>query len=147
MSLPIPEVIESLKRVVPNIDPKTLVAIENDLEAKEQEVAAERAASPKTKKQTVVVLLDPENRLNGDANFRAISTQISQEDDPNTVPERIYKAAYAQNAGGKRKRWNIRDLGEIGTIKRKWLKENNVAIKSGKEPVQVVVVSGKIPAA
>ena len=147
MSLPISEILESLQRIA-KLDPKVLVAIETDLETKEAELAAERAApGPKSKNQINVLLLDPDKKLADGDEFVAIVTQIAENDDPATIPDRIYRAAYNQNASGKRKKYNIKSLGEIGDIKRKFLRNENVAVKSGKEPVRVIIVNGNIPVA
>jgi len=143
MSLPIESVIESLKRVA-KLDPKTLIAVENDLEAKEAEAKSEKSpADPKAKNAFVIVLLDPEGNVKGDVT--GFVTQIPESDDAGTVLDRLHKAAYAFNRSKKRGA-NVVNLGEIGSVKRKFLKNEAVNLKT-KEPVRVLVSTGPIPTA
>ena len=132
MSLPIEEVIESLKRLVPTIPPAALIAIENDLEAKEAEKKEEKAADgPKQKNEYVTILLDPENKLDGLGDFMSLVVQIPEGQDAGETLERIYKSAYDQRASAKRKIKVINTLAEAAEwVKRKFFKENNVHIKN-----------------
>lgn len=150
MSLPIEEVIESLKRIA-KLDPKVLIAIETDLEAKEAEAKSEKAAiDPKAKNQFVIVLLDPTERLtpeffkaSGIDGFTGFVTQIPESEDAGTVLDRLHKASYSFNQSKKRGP-NVINLGEIGKVKRKFLKNESVNLKT-KEPVRVLISAGAIP--
>lgn len=147
MSLPIPDLIESIKRLAPNLPPATLIAIENDLEQKEAEVKADKGSAPKAKTEHALIVIDHDGKLAGLGDFVGFAVQVPEGTDLTTIPDRIVKATYAQNAGGKRKKWNIKTLGEIGDVKRKYLKEHQIAVKSGKQPVRVIVLPNDIPAA
>ena len=146
MSLNINDVVEALQKL--KVPAATIIAVENELEALQAEQEAEKAdVPPKAKNQTHLVLIDPENKLAGLGDFVGFSVQISVDSQPADSLGKIFKAAYAQNASGKKKKWNIKSLGEIGDIKRKFLREQNIAIKSGKEPVSVIVTNGVVPVA
>jgi len=145
MSLTIDEVIATLQAL--KVSPQILVAAETQLEALEAEKKDEKEAAPKQKNQTHLVLLDPEGKLKDLGDFVGFSVQIPIDANPNMTLGRIHAAAYAQNAAPGKKKWNVKDLSEVGAIKRKYLKDQNVAVKSGKQPVQVLVTTGVIPAA
>lgn len=145
MSLSIDDVISTLRKL--NLPPATLVRAETELEALVAEQKDNAEAAPKVKNQMNVLLLDPENKLADLGAFRAIVTSIPVLDDVGLTLGRIHAAAYAQNAAPSKKKWNVKDLSEVGAIKRRYLKEQNVAVKSGKQPVQVIVTTGVIPAA
>jgi len=140
--LPIEEIVESLKRVA-KLDPKTLIAVENDLEAKEAEIKAEKETEkgPKSKAQFVIILLDPENHVKGDVT--GFVTQIPESEDAGTVLDRLHKASYAFNRSKKRGA-NVVNLGEIGSVKRRFLKDEGIHLKN-REAVRVVVSQGPIP--
>lgn len=143
MSLPIEEVIETLKRVA-KLDPKVLIAIESDLEVKEAEKKVDKeSAGPKAKNAFVVVALDPEGHIKGD--ITAFVTQIPENEDAGTVLDKLHKAAYEFNSSKKRGP-NVVNLGEIGTVKRKFLKKQGVHLKT-REPVRVLISQGPIPTA
>lgn len=140
----IAEVIESLKRVA-KLDPKTLVAVETDLEKKVEELATEKGSEgPKAKNAFVIVLLDPEDHVRGDVT--GFVTQIPESEDAGTVLDRLHKAAYEFNSSPKRRGVPITNLGDIGRAKRKHTKNAGVMLKT-KEPVRVLVSNGPIPTA
>lgn len=145
MNIPIEEVIESLKRVV-KLDPKALIAIESDLEKKAEEIKADKAAEkgPKQKTQLTVVLLDPEGHVKGDVT--AFVFKQPEENDAGQTLDKIYQAAYAFNRRPKAKGTPISNVGEIGDIKAKFLKEQGLQ-RLNKEPARVFVTQGPIPTA
>lgn len=146
MSLPIDEVVESLTRL--GAKPELIVAVENDLEAKEQEKKEEKDSNgPKAKNQFVVVLLDANGVVPRDRadELTALVTQIPEADDTGTTLDRIYQATYDFNRSGKRKKWNVEKVGDAaGTVKRKFFKEKGVAIKT-KQVVRVLISDNQIP--
>lgn len=146
--LPIPELIDTIKRLAPNIPAATLIAIENDLEAKEQELAADRAGgAPKAKNQFVTILLDPERKLAGLGDFTSLVVQIPEGQDAGETLTRIHQAAYDQKAATKRKAKPLTNLIEAAfNLKRKFTKGQSVTLKV-KEPVRVLITDGVIPVA
>ncbi len=150
MSLPIEELVESLKRLAPTIPPATLIAIENDLEAKEQEIAADRATgAPKAKNQFVTIVLDPENRLAGLGDFTSLVVQIPEGQDAGETIARLHQAAYDQRAAAKRKTKPLTNLTEVAAnLKRGFSKAPHVQVQiKTKEPVRVLVTDGIVPQA
>lgn len=148
MSLPIEEYIETLKRLAPTIPPATLIAIENDLEAKEEEKKQDAgSAGPKAKNEFITVLLDPENKLAGLGDFTSLVLQIPEGQDAGDTLPRLYAAVYDQRAAAKRKTKPLANLVEAAAnLKRKFAKERSITIKT-KEPVRVLVTDGQIPVA
>lgn len=153
MSLSIDECIETLRRLAPTIPGPTLTAIQTDLETKEAELAADRASgAPKQKTQLTCVLLDPEGRVQGDVT--AFVFKQSLDADAGETLAKVYAASYTHNRLPKVKH-PVRNVGEIGVIKRKvWKEVGGGADGLGaglslltKEPVRVLVSRGPIPAA
>ncbi len=145
MSLPIEEVIESVKRIVPNIPSSALIAIENDLEAKEAEVKADKQNVPKVKNTLVTVLLDPQNQITNIQNITSLVIQIPEGQDAGQTLDRLYAAVYDQKAASKRKVKNINSVQDAAfLLKRRFSKNHNIHIKT-KEPVRVLISNDIIP--
>lgn len=148
MSLPISDVIESLKRLAPTIPAATLIAIENDLEAKEAEKKDEAGAAPKAKSQYAAIVLDPEHKLDGLGDFTALIVQVPVEQDVGETIPRLCQAAYDQRAAAKRKTKPLTNLTEVAAnVKRKHLKTHGITSIKTKEPVRVLITDGIVPTA
>jgi len=141
MSLPIEEVIATMRELKVPVD--LIIKVETELEAKEAELKREKEENknPKSKNQFAVVLLDPENHVKGDVT--AFVTQMPEGDDAGDALNRLHKASYEFNRSKKRGK-NVTNLGDIGTVKRKFFKNENVHLKTA-EPVRVLVSKGPIP--
>lgn len=127
-----------------NIPANVIIQVVNELEAVAEENKAEKSAEPKQKNEYGVILLDPNNVVR-DNNLTALVVQYPHGENPNTILDRLYAATYAQNAAGKRKKYNIQTVGEAArSVKRKFYKENRLMIKT-KEPVLVVKSDNNIP--
>lgn len=148
MSLPIDEYIETLKRLAPNIPPATLIAIENDLETKQAELAADRAGgAPKVKNRLVSIILDPEHKLDGLGDFTSLVIQIPEGQPEGETLDRLFKAVYNQRAAAKRKVKVITSVGDAASaLKRRFTKEMGVHVRT-KEPIMTIVSDNTIPAA
>lgn len=146
MSLPIDELIETIKRLAPTIPGSTLTAIQTDLETKEAEKAAEREenAEPKAKNTFVPIILDPAGRLAGHE-FPALIVQVPQGLPLTDILPRLHRAAYDQNAQAKRKRYAFDTLAELAAHgKARFQRECQVRFKT-KEIVPVLLTDGVIP--
>lgn len=143
MNIPIEEVIESLKRVV-KLDPKALIAIESDLEKKAEEIKADKASEkgPRQKTQLTVVLLDPEGHVKGDVT--AFVFKQSAENDAGQTLDKVYQATYAFNRRPKAKGTPISNVGNVGDVKPRFLKEQGLQ-RLNKEACRVLVTQGPIP--
>lgn len=141
MKVSIEEVIDTLRQL--KVPAETIIKVETELEAKEAELKAEKEASsePKAKNQFVVVALDPQGNIQGD--ITALVVQMAEHEDAGTVLDRLHKAVYDSNRAKKRGQ-PVTNLGDIGSVKRKFTKEHGVHVKT-KEPVRVVVSKGPIP--
>src|SRR5690348_5303217 len=129
MSLPIPDIISVLKTL--NLTPAQLVAAETELERAEADKKADAAeAPPKPKMVPVIVLIDPEGKVAASGDYVAHIVTLKEGDDAGTIPERLYKASYAQNAKLGRKRQDVRKLGDAGHLKKKYLTEVAIAVKT-----------------
>ena len=120
----------------------------NETIIKLQEIAEENKSESdpktKTKNQFVVVVSDPDNKLQGES-LPTWIVQIKADDDHSTVLDRVRSAACEYNANSKKGRKNpLKTFGEVfQNIKRSFLKEKNVAVKT-KEPVIVLITDNQI---
>jgi hypothetical protein len=147
-SLSIAETIDILRTTL-KLPPETLVKIETELEQAAADKKADAAdAPPKPKQQLVVVLIDPEGKVAASGDYVAHVVSLKEDDDAGTIPERLYKAAYAQNSKpGGRKRHQIKTLGDAGHLKKKVLTEVALTSIKTKEPVRVIALPNEIPVA
>ena len=107
----------------------------------EEEKKAERQSTPKTKKQWVVVLKTPlqPDEPNVDLNESVAHVfQVPEDSDPNELLESIRKAGVEQNLSATRKKILLEDFDDVTNIKRKFLKEENVDLKSKDDWVRVI---------
>ena len=142
MNISIEDVIESLQRVA-KLDPKTLIAVETDLEKKVEEIKADKDAEKGKRQhpQYTVIVLDPEGYVRGDVT--AFVFKQPEEADASQTLDKIHKAAYEHNRKPKVKH-PVKNVGEAGVIKRKTYKEQGLQLLN-KEPAMVIVSAGPIP--
>lgn len=143
--LPIDELIDTLRRLAPTIPAATLIAIENDLEAKEAEKKEDTGAAPKQKSQYVTIVLDPEGKLKDLGDFTSLIVQVPEGQDTGETLARLFQASYDQRAAAKRKTKPLTTLTEVAAnLKRKFTKTHGVTLKI-KEPVRVILTDGIVP--
>lgn len=108
----------------------------------EEEKKADKVTTPRAKKQWVVVLKTPQiqsDQLQVDINESVAHVfQIPEDADPNEMLENIKKAGIEQNLTVARKKVLIEDFDDVTNIKRKFLKEENVDLKSKDDWVRVI---------
>ena len=106
----------------------------------EEEKKADRQSTPKTKKQWVVVVKSPNNEdiLETISESVAHVFQVPEDSDPNELLESIRKAGVEQNLSTTRKKILLEDFDDVTNIKRKFLKEENVDLKSKDDWVRVI---------
>lgn len=123
------------------VDQKIIQDIVKHLETVVEENKSEKTA-PKTKNELVVILSDPDKKIDGD--FTAWVAQIKSGDDAGTVLSRIKEAIQDWMHSRKRKKDAVNTLGDgISGVKRAFLKEKNIAIKT-KTPVRVILADNKL---
>ena len=125
------------------IDPEVMRAILEDLnrEAEGDDTGAEKP--PHIKKQFVIVISDPENRL-PKTDFVGWVVQIPDSESPSTTVERIVRTAHDFNASKRGRLLPVQTVGEcIESAQARFFKENGVWVKS-KTPVLVVRTTNEI---
>jgi hypothetical protein len=125
------------------IDPEVMRAILEDLnrEAEGDDTGAEKP--PHIKKQFVIVISDPENRL-PKTDFVGWVVQIPDSESPSTTVERIVRTAHDFNSSKRGRLLPVQTVGEcIESAQARFFKENGVWVKS-KTPVLVVRTTNEI---
>lgn len=113
--------------------------IQNEVNAQQDE-----EKPPPVKKQFVVMVSDPEGKLEG-KDFTGWVLQIPEEDSPLVAEERLVKASYEYNSTPKGGRLPVKSIGEAcEVVPARITKEHHVWIKT-KEPVLVVRTTNEIP--
>lgn len=120
-----------------------------DLEAIIEELKADREANAedRPKYEFVVILNDPNNKLQGlnaEDEVTAYVVQQEEGEDAGTIISKISDAAVAQNETAKTKRGRLQNAREVFEgLKPKFLKDKKLKIKT-KEPVRILVGTGKL---
>lgn len=125
------------------VEPVKVQEIIKDLTqaAKEEKEDRKKELGPKQKWEHVVILNDPEGKIKED--FTAWVVQQRDGQDVGLVLSKLSDAAKSQNDSAKRKKTLIKSFVELFEgLKSKFAKEKGLRIKT-KEPVRVLVVSGK----
>lgn len=104
----------------------------------------EEEKPPPVKKQFVMVLSDPEGKLEGQ-DFVGWVVQIPEEDSPFVIKERLIRSAYEFNQSKKGRRLPVKTIGEVCEhVSARILKEQNIWVKT-KEPVYLVRTDNLVP--
>jgi len=125
------------------IEPGKVSAIIKDLEkAAEEEKEDNKAnAGPKLKWEHVVILNDPDGKIQGDYTAWVVTQKEGQ--DAGLVIGKLTDSATVQNENTKKKKNRITGFANLfELLKPKFTKEKGVKVKT-KEPVRVLVVNGK----
>lgn len=139
--------IELVKMVLQrnDLDVRTVSQIVEDLNQEAQAQANEEDKPPRVKKEFVIVLSDPEDKLAGAGDIIGWIVQIPEGDSPALVEERLWKSAYAFNQSPKGRRMPVQTIGECcEVVSTRFTKEESIWIKT-KEPVLAVRTNNKIP--
>lgn len=99
---------------------------------------------PAQKKQFVILISDPENRL-PKFDFAGWVLQIPEDESPATTQERIFRSAYDYNASRKGRLYPAKTVGEaLENLPAKHFKEAEIWVKT-KTPVLVLKTDNEIP--
>lgn len=126
------------------VDPAILRRIieEMNLATEPDGDGAEKA--PAIKKQFVIIISDPENRLPKN-DFVGWVVQIPDSESPSTTLDRIFRSSYDYNTTKKGRLLPVKTVGEaIEAVPAKFLKEADIWVKH-KTPVLVVKTDNEIP--
>jgi len=126
------------------IDPSLLREIVEELNEVTQPDADEDIKPPAMKKQFVVLLSDPEEKLKKQ-DLVGWVVQIPEDASPHSTTERIFKGAYDFNASKKGRLLPVKSVGEsLESVSAKYFKEAELWVKT-KLPVAVMITDNVLP--
>ena len=127
-----------------NVDPAVLRRVVEEMNLAVQPDPGEGDPAPPIKKQFVILLSDPSERL-PKVDFTGWVLQIPQDESPASVQERLLKGAYDYNASKKGRLHPARTVGDaIEGVPAKFFREAELWVKT-KEPVIVLRTDNEIP--
>ena len=127
-----------------HIDPAVLRRVVEEMNLAVQPDPGEGDPAPPIKKQFVILLSDPSERL-PKVDFTGWVLQIPQDESPASVQERLLKGAYDYNASKKGRLHPARTVGDaIEGVPAKFFREAELWVKT-KEPVIVLRTDNEIP--
>ena len=126
-----------------DLDVRKVAEIMEQLTA-EIERREEEPKPPQVRKQFVMLVSDPEERLVG-KDLVGWVLQIPEEEAPFLAVEKLTRAAYEYNASPKGRRMPVSTIGEAcESVQPKFCKEHQVWVRT-KEPVLVVRTDNTLP--
>ena len=126
------------------ISPAVLRRVMEELNLAAQPDPGEGEKPPPLKKQFVILLSDPEDRLPKN-DFAGWVLQIPESESVATTQERIFRAAYDWNTTKKGGLLPVKTVGEaIENVPAKFFKETDVWVKT-KTPVLMIRTDNEIP--
>lgn len=136
------KVAEILKKA--EIDPTVLRRVIEEMNLVVQPDPGEDEKPPALKKQFVILVSDPENRMpKGD--FAGWVLQIPENESVMTAQDRIFRSAYDYNATRKGRLYPAKTVGEaLENVPAKHFKEAELWVKT-KVPVLVLKTDNEIP--
>lgn len=127
------------------IDPAVLRRVIEEMNLVVQPEPGEEDKPPPVKKQFVILVSDPEDRLPPKTDFAGWVLQIPETESPATTQDRIVRSAYDYNATKKGRLYPAKTVGEaLENIPAKHFKEAEVWVKT-KTPVLVLKTDNEIP--
>lgn len=137
------QVAEILKRN--NLDPALLRQLLEEMNRLAEATAkAEEDKPPAVKKQFVILVSDPDERL-PKHDFAGWVLQIPENESVATTQDRIFRSAYDFNASKKGRLLPVKTVGEaLETVPAKHFKESEVWVKT-KTPVLMLRTDNEIP--
>ena len=143
MKIDINTVAEVLKKN--KVEPAVLRQVVEELNAQVEENKAEKADAPKLKAQYVVLVSDPDGKLNG-TDLVAWVAQVEVDANPSVITDRIKRAAARHNDSRKGKKYPVATVGQtLQNAPRKfWLQDGEKTLVKTKEPVLVIKTDNKL---
>ncbi len=124
------------------VEAKKIELVVKDLEETAQSEKTEKGVGTKKKNIHYILLSDPDGKLAGIELTGWVITMPDGED-PNTLLDKISRAAVNHNNNQKRKKLFVKTIGEaIMYVKRKWAKQENFLVKTA-EPTWVFRTDNK----
>ena len=126
------------------LEPSILREIVEEMNEITSPSADEDIKPPAPKKQFVVLLSDPEEKL-PKKDLVGWVVQLPESESPVSAPDRIFKSAYEFNASKRGRLLPVKSVGEaLESVSAKYFKESELWIKT-KMPVAVVVTDNVLP--
>jgi len=127
-----------------HIDPAVLRRVVEEMNRAVQPDPGEGEAAPPVKKQFVILVSDPGDKL-PKSDFTGWVLQIPEDESPASVQERLLKAAYDYNASKKGRLYPAKTVGDaLEGVPAKFFRETELWVKT-KEPVTVLRTDNEIP--
>ncbi|WP_309387477.1 hypothetical protein [Cerasicoccus frondis] len=126
------------------LDTRTVAQIIEDINLELAAQSDEEDKPPPVKKQHVIMVSDPEGKLEGLDPVGWV-LQIPEEDSVYVTEERLFRCAYDYNQSKKGRRMPVKTIAEVCEhVPARIAKEQKVWIKN-KEPVLILRTSNKVP--
>jgi hypothetical protein len=127
-----------------HIDPAVLRRVVEEMNLAVQPDPGEGDAAPPVKKQYIILISDPQERMpKGD--FTGWVLQIPEDESPASVQERLLKGAYDYNASKKGRLYPARTVGDaVENVPGKFFRDAELWVKT-KTPVLVLRTDNEIP--
>ena len=127
-----------------HIDPSLLRKVVEEMNLAVQPEGADEDKPPPVKKQFVILISDPEEKL-PKTDFAGWVLQIPENESVVTTQERIFRASYDWNTTKKGSLLPVKTVGEaIENVPAKFFKETDVWVKT-KTPVLMIRTDNEIP--
>ena len=127
-----------------HIDPAVLRRVVEEMNLAVQPDPGEGDAAPPVKKQYIILISDPQERMpKGD--FTGWVLQIPESESPATTQERLLRGAYDYNASKKGRLYPARTVGDaVENVPGKFFRDAELWVKT-KTPVLVLRTDNEIP--
>ncbi len=127
-----------------HIDPAVLRRVVEEMNLAVQPDPGEGDAAPPVKKQYIILVSDPDERMpKGD--FTGWVLQIPEDESPASVQERLLKGAYDYNASKKGRLYPAKTVGDaVENVPGKFFRDAELWVKT-KTPVLVLRTDNEIP--
>lgn len=139
--------IDTLKQILQrnNLEVRKVAEILEDINTElEIQQAEKEDRPPPVKKQFVILVSDPQEKLKG-VDMTGWVLQIPEEESPYTVTDKLVTSAYEYNVTPKGRRLPLTTIGETCEVAPpKITKEQQLWIKT-KEPILVVTTNNEVP--
>ncbi|WP_309385234.1 hypothetical protein [Cerasicoccus frondis] len=126
------------------LDVRTVAQVIEDINLEMKAQADEEEKPPPVKKQFVMMVSDPEGKLEG-VDVVGWILQIPEEDSVYVTEERLFRCAYEYNMSKKGRRMPVKTIAEVCEhVPARIAKEQKIWIKN-KEPVFLLRTNNKVP--
>jgi hypothetical protein len=127
-----------------HIDPAVLRRVVEEMNLAVQPDPGEGDPAPPVKKQFVILVSDPEEKMPRD-DLSGWVLQIPEDESPASVQERLFKGAYDYNASKKGRLYPAKTVGDaVENVPSKHFREAELWVKT-KTPVIVLRTDNEIP--